>query len=154
MGAISSPFDAYLTLRGIKTLGVRMERHSENALALAEAITDHPAVEKVLYPGLPTHPGHQIAHNQMKKFGGMMSVTLKGGKSHAVKLTQSTELFTLAPSLGGVESLIEHPGLMTHHSVEGTVLEVPDNLVRISVGLEDIDDLIADLVQALNNLLK
>lgn len=153
MGAISSPFDAYLTMRGIKTLGVRMERHSSNAQALAEAINGHKAVERVLYPGLPSHPGHKVAKRQMSLFGGMMSVQLVDGEHAATALTTRTSVFTLAPSLGGVESLIEHPGLMTHHSVEGTALEVPANLVRISVGIEDINDLIPDLVQALDSLL-
>lgn len=153
LGAISSPFDAYLTLRGIKTLGVRMERHSSNALALAERFENHKAVERILYPGLTSHPGHDVAKRQMSLFGGMMSIQLAGGEKAATTLTTLTRLFTLAPSLGGVESLIEHPGLMTHHSVEGTVLEVPSNLVRISVGIEDIDDLIEDLAQALDSLL-
>ena len=153
LGAISSPFDAYLTLRGIKTLGVRMERHSSNAMALAERFENHKAVERILYPGLASHPGHDVAKRQMSLFGGMMSIQLAGGEKAATTLTTLTRLFTLAPSLGGVESLIEHPGLMTHHSVEGTALEVPANLVRISVGLEDIDDLIEDLAQALDSLL-
>jgi len=153
LGAISSPFDAYLTMRGIKTLGLRMERHSSNAMALAERFENHKAVEKVLYPGLTSHPGHDIAKRQMSDFGGMMSIQLVGGVKACTQLLTSTELFTLAPSLGGVESLIEHPGLMTHHSVEGTALEVPANLVRISVGIEDIDDLIEDLAQALDSLL-
>ncbi len=153
LGAISSPFDAYLTMRGIKTLGVRMERHSSNALALAERFENHKAVERVLYPGLVSHPGHDVAKRQMSLFGGMMSIQLVGGVKAAERLLTNTKLFTLAPSLGGVESLIEHPGLMTHHSVEGTALEVPANLVRISVGIEDIDDLIEDLAQALDSLL-
>ncbi len=153
LGAISSPFDAYLTMRGIKTLGVRMERHSSNALALAERFESHKAVERILYPGLTSHPGHDVAKRQMSLFGGMMSIQLAGGEKAATTLTTLTNLFTLAPSLGGVESLIEHPGLMTHHSVEGTALEVPANLVRISVGIEDIDDLIEDLAQALDSLL-
>lgn len=153
LGAISAPFDAYLTMRGIKTLGLRMERHSSNAMALAERFENHKAVEKVLYPGLASHPGHDIAKRQMSDFGGMMSIQLVGGVKACAQLLTSTELFTLAPSLGGVESLIEHPGLMTHHSVEGTALEVPANLVRVSVGIEDIDDLIADLAQALDSLL-
>ncbi|MEY4533328.1 MAG: hypothetical protein RI926_1097 [Actinomycetota bacterium] len=153
LGAISSPFDAYLTMRGIKTLGVRMERHSSNAMALAERFENHKAVERVLYPGLTSHPGHDVAKRQMSLFGGMMSIQLVGGVKAATTLTTLTKLFTLAPSLGGVESLIEHPGLMTHHSVEGTALEVPANLVRISVGIEDIDDLIEDLAQALDSLL-
>lgn len=153
LGAISSPFDVYLTLRGIKTLGVRMERHSSNAMALAERFENHKAVERILYPGLASHPGHDIAKRQMSLFGGMMSIQLAGGEKAATALTTRTNLFILAPSLGGVESLIEHPGLMTHHSVEGTALEVPANLVRISVGIEDIDDLIEDLAQALDSLL-
>jgi len=153
LGAVSSPFDAYLTMRGIKTLGVRMERHSNNAMALAERFENHKAVERILYPGLTSHPGYDVAKRQMSLFGGMMSIQLVGGEKAATTLTTLTRLFTLAPSLGGVESLIEHPGLMTHHSVEGTALEVPANLVRISVGIEDIDDLIEDLAQALDSLL-
>jgi cystathionine gamma-synthase len=153
LGAISSPFDAYLTMRGIKTLGVRMERHSSNALALAEAISGHPALSQVLYPGLPSHPGHAIAASQMSAFGGMLSVLVAAGTEAARTLQMRTQLFTLAPSLGGVESLIEHPASMTHHSVEGTALEVPSNLVRISVGIEDFEDLRADLVQALDSIL-
>lgn len=153
MGAISSPFDAYLTLRGIKTLGLRMERHSSNALELAQRFEAHPAVERMLYPGLASHPGHEVAARQMTAFGGMLSIQLVGGKAAAEQLLTRTKIFALAPSLGGVESLIEHPGLMTHHSVEGTALEVPDNLVRVSVGIEDIEDLAADLQQALDSLL-
>jgi cystathionine gamma-synthase len=153
LGAISSPFDAYLTMRGIKTLGVRMERHSSNALALAHAINGHPALSQVLYPGLPSQPGHAVAASQMSAFGGMLSVLVAAGTEAARTLQMRTELFTLAPSLGGVESLIEHPASMTHHSVEGTALEVPSNLVRISVGIEDIEDLRADLVQALDSIL-
>lgn len=153
LGAISAPFDAFLTMRGIKTLGVRMERHSSNAMALAERFENHAAVERILYPGLASHPGHGVAKRQMSLFGGMMSIQLAGGENAATTLTTLTRLFTLAPSLGGVESLIEHPGLMTHHSVEGTALEVPSNLVRLSVGIEDIDDLIEDLAQALDSLL-
>lgn len=153
MGAISSPFDAYLTLRGIKTLGIRMARHSENALDIAHAIEGHKAIEAVLYPGLESHPGHAVAAAQMSGFGGMMSLKINGGIEAATTLTTRTHVFTLAPSLGGVESLIEHPGLMTHHSVEGTALEVPENLVRLSIGIEDSQDLIDDLVQALDSLL-
>jgi cystathionine gamma-synthase len=153
LGAISSPFDAYLTMRGIKTLGVRMERHSSNALALAHAINGHPALSQVLYPGLPSHPGHAVAASQMSAFGGMLSVLVAAGTEAARTLQMRTELFTLAPSLGGVESLIEHPASMTHHSVEGTALEVPSNLVRVSVGIEDFEDLRADLVQALDSIL-
>jgi cystathionine gamma-synthase len=153
LGAISSPFDAYLTMRGIKTLGVRMERHSSNALALAHAINGHPALSQVLYPGLPSQPGHAVAASQMSAFGGMLSVLVAAGTEAARTLQMRTELFTLAPSLGGVESLIEHPASMTHHSVEGTALEVPSNLVRVSVGIEDFEDLRADLVQALDSIL-
>lgn len=152
LGAVSSPFDAYLTLRGIKTLGVRMERHSSNALAVARAIEHHPAVERVYYPGLAGHQGHDIAARQMSAFGGMMSVTLKAGPEAARLLTTRTELFILAPSLGGVESLIEWPSGMTHTSVEGTALAVPHNLVRIAVGIETESDLVDDLTQALNSL--
>ena len=152
LGAISSPFDAYLTLRGIKTLGLRMERHSSNAQALAEVLESHPAVSRVLYPGLASHPLHDVARRQMSAFGGMLSLQLVGGASAARTLQTRTELFILAPSLGGVESLIEYPTAMTHQSVEGTVLEVPDNLVRLSVGIENIEDLLADITQALDSL--
>ncbi len=152
LGAVSSPFDAYLTLRGIKTLGVRMERHSRNAMALAQSIVAHPAVETVYYPGLETHAGHDIAARQMSAFGGMMSVTLRGGQDAARLLTTRTELFILAPSLGGVESLIEWPAGMTHTSVEGTPLAVPRNLVRVAVGIETESDLVDDLTQALDSL--
>jgi cystathionine gamma-synthase len=152
LGAVSSPFDCYLTLRGIKTLGVRMERHSRNALALAQAVRAHPVVENVFYPGLETHPGHAVAERQMSAFGGMLSLTLANGPEAAKLLTTRTELFTLAPSLGGVESLIEWPSGMTHTSVEGTALAVPHNLVRIAVGIETESDLIDDLTQALDSL--
>lgn len=152
LGAISSPFDAYLTLRGIKTLGLRMERHSSNAQALAEALDAHPAVSRVLYPGLASHPLHDVARRQMSAFGGMLSLLLVGGAQAARDVQTRTEIFTLAPSLGGVESLIEYPSAMTHQSVEGTVLEVPDNLVRLSVGIENVEDLLADITNALNSL--
>ena len=152
LGAISSPFDAYLTLRGIKTLGLRMDRHSANAQALAETLESHVAVERVLYPGLASHPLHEVARRQMSSFGGMLSLQLAGGASSARALQTRTEIFTLAPSLGGVESLIEYPSAMTHQSVGGTVLEVPDNLVRLSVGIENIEDLLADISQALDSL--
>lgn len=148
-GAISAPFDAYLTSRGIKTLGLRMERHSSNAQRLAEFLDEHPAIERVHYPGLDSHPGHAIARSQMSRFGGMLSVRLRGGQQAALDFVARTELFTLAESLGGVESLIEYPYSMTHASVAGTTLEVPDDLVRLSVGIEDIDDLITDLTTAL-----
>ncbi|WP_207515937.1 PLP-dependent transferase, partial [Mycolicibacter sinensis] len=148
-GAVPGPFDAYLTLRGLKTLVLRMQRHSENATAVAEFLTGHPAVERVLYPGLPGHPGHDVAARQMRGFGGMVSVRMRGGRAAAEKLCAATEIFILAESLGGVESLIEHPGAMTHASTAGSQLEVPDDLVRLSVGIEDIDDLLDDLKQAL-----
>ena len=148
-GAVSGPFDAWLTVRGIKTLALRMERHSSNAQAMAEALVGHPALEAVYYPGLPDHPGHEIAAKQMSAFGGMLSVALKGGSAAARKFAESTELFQLAESLGGVESLIGYPSEMTHASVRGTALEVPDNVVRLSVGIEDEADLLADVLGAL-----
>ncbi len=149
VGAVSGPFDAWLTVRGIKTLALRMERHSSNAQAIAEALVGHPALDAVYYPGLPDHPGHDIAARQMSLFGGMLSVALKGGASAARTFAESTSLFQLAESLGGVESLIGYPSEMTHASVRGTALEVPDNVVRLSVGIEDADDLIADVLDAL-----
>ncbi|RPE80536.1 cystathionine gamma-synthase [Curtobacterium sp. PhB137] len=148
-GAISSPFDAFLTTRGIKTLAVRMERHSTNAQAVAEALVAAPGIERVYYPGLTDHPGHDIAARQMRGFGGMLSVALSGGPDAARRFAESTELFALAESLGGVESLIGYPSEMTHASVKGTELAVPENVVRLSVGIEDAGDLIADLQQAL-----
>jgi len=152
VGAVSGPFDAWLTVRGIKTLAVRMDRHSSNAQAIAEALVGHPAIEKVYYPGLADHPGHEIAARQMKHFGGMLSVALRGGAPAARTFAESTELFQLAESLGGVESLIGYPSEMTHASVRGTVLEVPDNVVRLSVGIEDLADLEADVLGALDRL--
>jgi cystathionine gamma-synthase len=149
VGAVSGPFDAWLTVRGIKTLALRMERHSSNAQAMAEALVGHPALEAVYYPGLPDHPGHDIAAKQMSAFGGMLSVALKGGSAAARKFAESTEVFQLAESLGGVESLIGYPSEMTHASVKGTALEVPDNVVRLSVGIEDEADLLADVLGAL-----
>jgi cystathionine gamma-synthase len=148
-GAVPGPFDAYLTMRGLKTLVLRMQRHSENAAAVAEFLDGHPSVDTVLYPGLPSHPGHRVAARQMHGFGGMVSVRMKGGRRAAEALCASTGVFILAESLGGVESLIEYPGAMTHASTAGSQLEVPDDLVRLSVGIEDIADLIADLDQAL-----
>ncbi len=148
-GAVPGPFDAYLTMRGLKTLVLRMQRHSENAAAVAQFLVEHPAVDSVLYPGLSTHPGHQVAARQMHGFGGMVSVRMKGGRAAAQALCAATRVFILAESLGGVESLIEHPGAMTHASTVGSQLEVPDDLVRLSVGIEDRADLIADLEQAL-----
>jgi cystathionine gamma-synthase len=149
VGAVSGPFDAWLTVRGIKTLAVRMDRHSSNAQALAEALVGHPALDAVYYPGLPDHPGHDIAAKQMKSFGGMLSVALKDGGAAARTFAESTSIFQLAESLGGVESLIGYPSEMTHASVKGTALEVPDNVVRLSVGIEDEADLLADILRAL-----
>lgn len=149
-GAVPGPFDAYLTLRGLKTLVVRMQRHSDNAAIIAEFLDGHPAIETVLYPGLPGHPGHEVAARQMTGFGGMISVRLRGGAEAARKFCSRTEVFILAESLGGVESLIEHPGAMTHASTAGSQLEVPDDLVRLSVGIEDVADLLADVEQALS----
>ena len=151
VGAVPGPFDAWLTLRGVKTLAVRMERHCDNAERLVAALVGHPAVERVLYPGLPEHPGHEVAAKQMRRFGGMVSIVLRDEQS-ALELCARTRLFTLAESLGGVESLIEHPGRMTHMSVVGSALEVPAELVRLSVGIEDADDLIDDLLSALDGL--
>ncbi len=148
-GAVPGPFDCFLTLRGLKTLAVRMERHCDNAEAVAAFLADHPAVTHVLYPGLEDHPGHELAARQMRRSGGMVSFRVAGGLPAARKVAESTELFFLAESLGGVESLIEHPGIMTHASVAGTTLEVPDDLVRLSVGIEHVDDLLADLDRAL-----
>lgn len=148
-GAVPGPFDAYLTMRGLKTLVLRMQRHSENASAVAEFLAEHPSVSTVLYPGLPSHPGHEVAARQMSGFGGMVSVRMRGGRDAARDLCAKTKVFILAESLGGVESLIEHPSAMTHASTAGSQLEVPDDLVRLSVGIEDIADLLADLDQAL-----
>ena len=149
MGAVAGPFDAWLTLRGIKTLGVRMDRHCANAAAVAELLAAHPKVSAVHYPGMPSHPGHEVAAKQMRGFGGMVSFRHTEGEAAAVEVCNRTRLFTLGESLGGVESLIEHPGRMTHASVVGSALEVPADLVRLSVGIEAADDLLADLKQAL-----
>ncbi|MFF5918242.1 cystathionine gamma-synthase [Streptomyces flavochromogenes] len=149
MGAVAGPFDSWIVLRGIKTLAVRMDRHSENAEKIVEMLTQHPKVTQVLYPGLPEHPGHEIAAKQMRSFGGMISFRVEGGEEAAVEVCNRAQLFTLGESLGGVESLIEHPGRMTHASVAGSALEVPADLVRLSVGIENVDDLLADLRQAL-----
>ncbi len=148
-GGVPGPLDAWLTLRGIKTLAVRMERHCRNAMRIAQMLAEHPAVAEVFYPGLPTHPGHKTAQEQMRGFGGVVSCRLLAGEEAAVRACGRTRLFTLGESLGGVESLIEHPGRMTHASVAGSVLEVPADLIRLSVGIEDCDDLIDDLRQAL-----
>jgi cystathionine gamma-synthase len=152
MGAISGPFDAWLTLRGIRTLGVRMDRHCDNAEQVVEFLLGHPAIAAVLYPGLPEHPGHKTAAGQMRRYGGMVSFRAAGGEAAAVDICNRARLFTLAESLGGVESLIEHPGQMTHASAAGSPLEVPGDLVRLSVGIETVADLIADLEQALEGL--
>ncbi|WP_024285387.1 cystathionine gamma-synthase [Cellulomonas sp. KRMCY2] len=147
-GAVAGPFDSWLTLRGLKTLALRMDRHCSNALTVATFLRDHPAVTQVIYPGLPEHPGHEVASRQMSGFGGMVAFRV-GSVEKALDVCARTRVFTLAESLGGVESLIEHPGRMTHASVAGSALEVPDDLVRLSVGIEDVADLVADLGQAL-----
>ena len=148
-GGVPGPFDAFLTMRGAKTLAVRMEQHCTNAEAVVELLQGHEAVSQVLYPGLPDHPGHEVAARQMRRFGGMVSIRLAGGRQAALDLCSRTEVFILAESLGGIESLIEHPGAMTHASTAGSALEVPDDLVRLSVGIEDVADLVGDLEQAL-----
>jgi cystathionine gamma-synthase len=148
-GAVPGPFDAWLTLRGIKTLAVRMERHCDNAERVVTALQAHPAVTGVRYPGLATQRGHEIAAKQMRRFGGIISFTVEGGVSAALAVCARTRVFTLAESLGGVESLIEHPGRMTHASTVGTQLEVPTNLIRLSVGIEDAEDLVDDILTAL-----
>ncbi|MGA5247783.1 cystathionine gamma-synthase [Streptomyces pseudogriseolus] len=151
MGAVAGPFDSWLVLRGTKTLSVRMDRHSENAVRVADMLTRHPRVTSVLYPGLPDHPGHEVAAKQMRSFGGMISFRVEGGEQAAVEVCNRAQVFTLGESLGGVESLIEHPGRMTHASVAGSQLEVPADLVRLSVGIENVDDLLEDLKQALGS---
>ncbi|RIK35541.1 MAG: cystathionine gamma-synthase [Chloroflexi bacterium] len=148
-GAVPGPFDCWLVLRGLKTLGVRMREHSANAQRIAEWLQSDPAVETVYYPGLPSHPNHAVAARQMRGFSGMVSFTVHGGFESARRIVAATKVFTLAESLGGVESLIEHPGEMTHASVAGSQAEVAPNLVRLSVGIEHVDDLLADLEQAL-----
>ncbi|MGH8312987.1 MAG: trans-sulfuration enzyme family protein, partial [Gammaproteobacteria bacterium] len=152
VGAVAGPFDSFLALRGLKTLALRMERHGANALELATWLEKHPRVERVVYPGLPSHPQHALAKKQMRTGGGMLTIFLKGGEPEARSFLERCELFTLAESLGGVESLIEHPGIMTHASVPPTTraaLGISDTLVRLSVGVEDVNDLRADLEQAL-----
>jgi len=151
-GAVPGPMDCFLTMRGVKTLGVRMDRHCANAAAVVEFLAGHPAVASVLWPGLPSHPGHEVAARQMRHFGGMVSFTLHGGSAAAAGLVERTELITLAESLGGVESLIEVPALMTHLSVAGSTNEVDPGLVRLSVGIETVDDIVADLGQALEGV--
>jgi len=150
MGAVPGPFDCFLTHRGLKTLAVRMDRHCDNAERIADFLASHPKVGAVIYPGLETHPGHEVAQRQMKRFGGMVSFRCSDGEEAALRVCDRAEVFILGESLGGVESLIEHPGRMTHASVAGTDLEVPADLVRLSVGIETADDLVADLEQALD----
>jgi cystathionine gamma-synthase len=149
MGGVPGAFDSWLVLRGAKTLGVRMDRHCANAQRVVALLQASPAVAQVLYPGLPEHPGHEVAAKQMRRFGGMVSFTVEGGEEAAVEVCNGARLFILGESLGGVESLIEHPGRMTHASAAGSPLEVPDDLVRLSVGIETVEDLLADLGQAL-----
>jgi cystathionine gamma-synthase len=149
MGGVASPFDSWLVLRGLRTLSVRMDRHCDNAEQVAAFLSEHPKVNEVYFPGLPSHPGHDLAKRQMNRFGGMVSFTVAGGEEAALGVCGRTKVIMLGESLGGVESLIEHPGRMTHASVAGTQLEVPGDLVRLSVGIEDVQDLIADLDQAL-----
>ncbi len=152
IGGIAGPFDSWLVQRGLKTLAIRMEQHSDNAERVVEFLTGHRAVSKVHYPGLPDHPGHETATAQMKRYGGMVSFQVKAGEDVATKVCAETQLWTLGESLGGVESLIEHPARMTHASVAGTELEVPADLIRLSVGIEDVEDLVDDLDQALDRL--
>jgi cystathionine gamma-synthase len=147
-GAVPGPFDCFLVLRGLKTLAIRMQAHCRGAGAIASALQEHPGVEHVYYPGLPSHPGHDLAARQMDGFGGMVSFLVES-EQRALDVCRRTKLFFLAESLGGVESLIEHPGRMTHASVSGSALEVPATLVRLSVGIEHPDDLLDDLNQAL-----
>jgi cystathionine gamma-synthase len=149
MGAVPGPFDCWLVLRGVKTLAVRMDRHCVNAARVADMLGTHPAVDRVYYPGLPEHPGQEVAAKQMRGFGGMISFTVRGGEEAALRVCERARVFTLGESLGGVESLIEHPGRMTHASAAGSPLEVPADLVRLSVGIESVDDLLADLAEAL-----
>jgi len=149
VGAVMGPFDAYLTLRGTKTLAVRMERTEVSSRRIAAFLEGHEKVERIAYPGLASHPQHELAARQMSAFGGMVSLRVRRGMAAARRIAEATELFFLAESLGGVESLIEHPGIMTHASVACTSLEVPDDLLRLSVGIETVEDLIADLDQAL-----
>ncbi len=151
MGPVAGPFDAWLTLRGAKTLAVRMDRHCDNAERVAALLSGHPRVVEVRYPGLTAHPGHELAAKQMRRFGGMVSFRVAGGEAAALEVCERARLFTLAESLGGVESLIEHPARMTHASAAGSPLEVPPDLIRLSVGIESADDLLADLRHALGS---
>jgi cystathionine gamma-synthase len=150
MGAVAGPFDCWLVVRGLKTLGVRMDRHCDNAEKVVDFLVSHPQVAEVIYPGLESHPGHEVASRQMKRYGGIVSFRVRGGEEHALAVCGKAEVFTLGESLGGVESLIEHPGRMTHASVAGTDLEVPPDLVRLSVGIETVEDLLADLERSLD----
>jgi cystathionine gamma-synthase len=152
VGAVPSPFDAWLVLRGVRTLAVRMERHCANARAIVDLLLDHPAVERVLYPGLPEHPGHDVATKQMRDFGGMVSFICRGGEDAALRVAAATKVFSLAESLGAVESLIEHPARMTHASAADSRLAVDPALIRLSVGIEAASDLVDDLKQALDSL--
>jgi cystathionine gamma-synthase len=149
IGGVAGPFDSFLVLRGLKTLSLRMERHCDNAEAVVAHLSEHPGVSEVVYPGLASHPGHEVAGRQMKRYGGIVSFRVAAGEQKALDVCGATQVWTLGESLGGVESLIEHPGRMTHASVRGTPLEVPADLIRLSVGIEDADDLIADLDRAL-----
>lgn len=154
-GGVAGPFDSFLALRGIKTLALRMERHNAHGQALAEWLSEHSKIDSVLYPGLPSHPQHDLAKRQMNGFTGMISIYVKGGAEGARKFLENTELFTLAESLGGVESLVNHPAIMTHASVPEDIrakLGIDDNLVRLSVGIEDLDDLRNDLDRALSHV--
>lgn len=153
IGAVAGPFDSFLALRGVKTLAIRMQQHCHNAMALAEWLQNHPKIESVIYPGLSSHPQHAIAKKQMKAFGGMITLTLKGGLESARRFLENCQIFALAESLGGVESLIEHPGIMTHASIpvaQRQALGIDDSLVRLSVGIEALEDLQQDLEQALS----
>ena len=149
MGAIAGPFDSWLVLRGLKTLGVRMDRHNSNAQQVVDFLQDHASVSQIFWPGLESHPNHEVAQRQMRGFGGMVSFRVKAGEQAALDICAKTSVFTLGESLGGVESLIEHPARMTHASVSGSALEVPSDLIRLSVGIEDADDLVADLEKAM-----
>src|SRR3990167_1802850 len=155
VGAIQSPFDSFLAMRGVKTLAVRMKQHAENALAVAQYLEAHEKVEKVLYPGLPSNPQHELAKKQQSGYGGMITFYVKGDLENAKRFLENVKLFTLAESLGGVESLCEHPAIMTHASVppdQRKVLGISDTLIRLSVGIEDIQDLIADLDNAFSRV--
>ena len=152
IGAVASPFDSFMVLRGLKTLALRMERHSANALHIAAWLERHPKIERVIYPGLPSHPQHELARRQMRDFGGMIGAVVRGGLAEVTRFLTHCQVFVLAESLGGVESLIEHPAIMTHASVPPEVrrdLGIDDGLVRLSVGIEDVEDLVADLARAL-----